>query len=51
MILKDVDALKLYSRTDPDCAAHRDLRVIFPAACDGVVHYTVSFGEILNTSI
>ena len=45
MILKVEDALKTFSRTparlchsggDPDCEAHRDLRVIFPTAscCD-----------------
>ena len=35
MILKVEDALKPFSRTDPECAAHRDLPVIFPtAACD-----------------
>ena len=33
MILKVEDALKPFSRTDPDCEAHRDLRVIFPTAC------------------
>ncbi len=33
MILKGEDALKPFSRTDPDCEAYRDLWVIFPAAC------------------
>ncbi len=28
MILKVEDALKPFSRTDPDCEAYRDLRVI-----------------------
>jgi hypothetical protein len=46
MILKVEDALKPFSRTDPDCEAHRDLWVIFPAACrlrqsfsDGALRY------------
>ena len=33
MILKVEDAFKPFSRTDPDCEAHRDPRVIFPTAC------------------
>lgn len=33
MFLKVADALKPFSRTDPDCEAHRDLWVIFPVAC------------------
>ena len=41
MILKVEDALKPFSRTDPDCEAHRDLRVIFPTAC----HLRQSFSD------
>ncbi len=41
MILKVEDALKSFSRTDPESEALRDPRVLFPAACcDNRIYYS-----------
>ena len=47
MILKVEDALKQFSRTDPDCEAHRDLRVIFPTSCCDIKNSPIYTSTVL----